>query len=605
VEDFSDLGDTEFTFEAWIRTSDACHNSALFSYAAPPDDPSGGGGCLQNSHRSRSRSLTVAHGRSRSLTVIHQLTRHLTPSHPLILSSTLATSPGTEVEANHLVLANPNQLVLCHDFEYLDMLPDPRGESCYYAFNHTGPSVVSRDGTWRHVAATWTAANDGLVEIYVNGLLLSSARTRKTAPLKKHGIVAIGEEMDCFGACLDKGQGFNGEMDEVRLWRKARSQEEILKYMRSGEGLENHPDLAAYWKMDDPKGVSSSSLSVVKDSSGRGHDLKLSSPPTQSTQSITSRKFSEKLASAGVASFKNNFAMNQNFRGMPEKDITVEFWAKTAAVGIDQADTYSDFLSFASFTDTAGSRELVSIDEAILIQRYTKELHGIKDLGGKVGTDLGRRALVRSCARALVRCPDSLTRATLRYALVLQDIRTAGSISDSINSNRKGMGAGYENWIDYYVGWLDGDWHHVAVTWAAATGQVSLYFDGACQEESSDGPFSLAHSIARSLDRSLTRSLFRSQGKRRIPSGSARTATCVSRTDPARASTRSSPRARRGPRPGPSCWALVRPRSGATSVRSTAIGGSWRKSASGTGSSPRETSRPTCSEARWALRRRA
>ena len=295
--------------------------------------------------------------------------------------------------------------MLCHDFEYLDMLPDPRGESCYYAFNHTGPSVVSRDGTWRHVAATWTAANDGLVEIYVNGLLLSSARTRKTAPIKKHGIIAIGEEMDCFGACLDKGQGFNGEMDEVRLWRKARSQEEILKYMRSGEGLENHPDLAAYWKMDDPKGVSSSSLSVVKDSSGRGHDLKLSSPPTQSTQSITSRKFSEKLASAGVASFKNNFAMNQNFRGMPEKDITVEFWAKTAAVGIDQADTYSDFLSFASFTDTAGSRELVSIDEAILIQRYTKELHGTKDLGGKVGTDLGRRALVRSLARSF----DALT----------------------------------------------------------------------------------------------------------------------------------------------------------------------------------------------------
>ena len=75
MEDFSDLGDTEFTFEAWIRTSDACHNSALFSYAAPPDDPSGGGGCLLNSHRSRSRPLTVIDGRSRSFTVIHN---HLT-----------------------------------------------------------------------------------------------------------------------------------------------------------------------------------------------------------------------------------------------------------------------------------------------------------------------------------------------------------------------------------------------------------------------------------------------------------------------------------------------------------------------------------------------
>jgi cysteine-rich repeat protein len=388
VENFSDLGESEFTFEAWVRTSDSCHNSALFSYAAPPDDPAGG---------------------------------------------------GTELEANHLVLANPNQLVLCHDFEYLDMLPDPRGESCYYAFNHTGPSIVSRDGTWHHVAATWTAANDGLVKIYIDGLLLSSARTRKTNPLQKRGILAIGEEMDCYGACLDKGQGFNGEMDEVRLWRVARSQDDILKYMRSGEGLENHPDLAAYWKMDDPDYALGAG--IVKDSSGRGNDLSLSSPPRSSSQRITSRKFSKKIESAGVATFGNNFAMNQNFRGMPVGDISVEFWARTPAIGISQGDTYSDFVSFASFLKNPGTGELVSIDEAILIQKYSRELQGSKELGNR-------------------------------------DIRTAGSISISVNSNRRGMAGMYENWIDYNVGWLDGDWHHVAVTWSKETGEVTLFFDG-------------------------------------------------------------------------------------------------------------------------------
>jgi hypothetical protein len=126
---------------------------------------------------------------------------------------------------------------------------------------------------------------------------------------------------------------------------------------------------------------------------------------------------------------------------MPEKDFSIEFWARTPAVGIDQADVYSEFLSFAAYTENPGTRELVSIDEAVLIQRYTKELHGSKELGNK-------------------------------------DIITAGSISISINSNRKGMGAGYENWIDYNVGWLDADWHHVSVTWAATTGRVNLYFDG-------------------------------------------------------------------------------------------------------------------------------
>ena len=113
---------------------------------------------------------------------------------------------------------------------------------------------------------------------------MSSARTRKTAPLKKHGVIAIGEEMDCYGACLDKGQGFNGEMDEVRLWKVARSQDDILKYMRSGAGLENHPELAAYWKMDDPNDVSGTGVAI--DSSGKGHDLPLSTRPMSSMQSI-------------------------------------------------------------------------------------------------------------------------------------------------------------------------------------------------------------------------------------------------------------------------------------------------------------------------------
>ncbi len=31
-----------------------------------------------------------------------------------------------------------------------------------------------------------------------------------------------------------------------------RSQEDILKHMRWASGLENHNDLAAYWKFNDP-----------------------------------------------------------------------------------------------------------------------------------------------------------------------------------------------------------------------------------------------------------------------------------------------------------------------------------------------------------------
>lgn len=41
-------------------------------------------------------------------------------------------------------------------------------------------------------------------------------------------------------------------MDEVRIWKVARSQADILKTMRWVEGLEGHGDLVAYWKFNEP-----------------------------------------------------------------------------------------------------------------------------------------------------------------------------------------------------------------------------------------------------------------------------------------------------------------------------------------------------------------
>lgn len=39
---------------------------------------------------------------------------------------------------------------------------------------------------------------------------------------------------------------------QVRLWKTERSQDEILTNMRQATGLENHNDLIAYWKFNDP-----------------------------------------------------------------------------------------------------------------------------------------------------------------------------------------------------------------------------------------------------------------------------------------------------------------------------------------------------------------
>ncbi len=47
---------------------------------------------------------------------------------------------------------------------------DPLKRSCAAAFNHSETArVVERDGRWHHLAVTWTAANDGLTQIYLDG----------------------------------------------------------------------------------------------------------------------------------------------------------------------------------------------------------------------------------------------------------------------------------------------------------------------------------------------------------------------------------------------------------------------------------------------------
>lgn len=389
---FNDLAPDAFTFEAWISTSDFCHRSALFSYALDS----------QSSDES-------------------QRTR----------------------DFNHFVLFDQAALLACHDFEYIDLFPDLFDESCAAKWNHSTslPNYVERDGRWHHVAVSWTAANDGLTKVYWDGLLKVSAATGKTSPIRPGGALMLGAEQDCYGGCTDRGQGFFGAMDEVRLWRVERTQEQILAHMRDMQTLDNHPDLAAYWHFNDPQdnGIYRESL-VARDASGRGNDLPLVTLPSLSTQRIDAG--GGQAFDAGVASFRNNYAANQGLAGMPDRDVSVEFWARTPAYNATRSpDAYAEFLSFSSFSTDDGGRSTVFLDDAILIEKYMTEFSGTS---------------------------------WLDWA----SFSTRGSVSVHINANRDGNGQQYDHWIDFPTNWTDNAWHHVAVTWAWETGEVHLYFDG-------------------------------------------------------------------------------------------------------------------------------
>ena len=293
---------------------------------------------------------------------------------------------------------------------------------------------------------TWTAANNGLTKIYIDGLLRAETPLGKTEPLQPGGALMLGAEQDCYAGCTDQGQGFFGEMDEVRVWRAERSQADILKYMRDGSGaLDNHPDLAAYWKFnfDSPQ---QESTMVAKDYSGRGNDLHLINLPTASKAKISTP--TKQLDDVGALSFSNNYVANQHFQGMPNTDVTIEFWARTPAYNAStaQPDIYTEFVNFAAVSSDHGGKS-VFLDDAILIEKYSNEFSGSS---------------------------------WMNY----QTIHTRGSISVHINANRQGMAMADDHWLDFNlngVGWVDEKWHHVAVSWSQTSGEVSLYFDGQLQ----------------------------------------------------------------------------------------------------------------------------
>ena len=65
--------------------------------------------------------------------------------------------------------------------QYLDLWPDPSGESCMAAYNHsTTVSYVERHGAWHHIAVTWTSAGGGRTRLYQDGLLMAEVRAPLT-----------------------------------------------------------------------------------------------------------------------------------------------------------------------------------------------------------------------------------------------------------------------------------------------------------------------------------------------------------------------------------------------------------------------------------------
>jgi Concanavalin A-like lectin/glucanases superfamily/Secretion system C-terminal sorting domain/The GLUG motif len=112
-------------------------------------------------------------------------------------------------------------------------------------------SVTTGDltGTWHHVAATF----DGTTRnIYLDGVLAGQDNPGSSFNTSDNSNFAI-------GTTNNYSEFFDGDMDEVRIWNVARTQEELQTSMHTTlAGTET--GLVAYWKFDETTGYTANEL---------------------------------------------------------------------------------------------------------------------------------------------------------------------------------------------------------------------------------------------------------------------------------------------------------------------------------------------------------
>jgi len=135
-----------------------------------------------------------------------------------------------------------------------------------YKLNSSNPLTAGR---WYHIAGVYDGQT---MKIYVDGVL--DASQNQTGNITTNTTFQIGQNYNV-------ARTFNGEMDEVSIWKAGLSQATIRNYMCKSVSTThpNYSSLEAYWKMDQTTGTS------LTDHSGNSHTGSLINSPTRQTSS--------------------------------------------------------------------------------------------------------------------------------------------------------------------------------------------------------------------------------------------------------------------------------------------------------------------------------
>ena len=179
-------------------------------------------------------------------------------------------------------------------------------------------AVAVNDDRWHAVVVTWQQ-RDGSLAVYKDGTLVFTGVLPSRQPIQPGGVLVLGQDQDAVGRGFDPEQGFEGLLDQVRIYRRALAVEEVQRIYRSESGL------VGLWQFDEASG------NVALDRSGSGNDAHL-----------RGADWTKGLAGAGLGFDKNrDFAMVRPVRHFPSTALSALFWVKTT-------DSNDGIISYAS-----------------------------------------------------------------------------------------------------------------------------------------------------------------------------------------------------------------------------------------------------------------
>ncbi|ANZ13604.1 LamG domain-containing protein [Streptomyces noursei] len=211
-----------------------------------------------------------------------------------------------------------------------------RGLAAHWRFEENTGNTAA-DATGSHQArlrgARWTRNPDprgSALRLYRNGVSVACD------PFAAADVADFGDTQLSLGARRKDGaagQAFHGVLEEVRIWRTARTQEQLLDNLFTRLKGEKE-DLIAYWSFD--RASTDDTAGLVRDEGLRGNDLRLGEGSARPTPVLSTAPVSSDTAQVRSALAAMRTPFHESISGAPAvaEYADMQYTAKGEAFGV-------------------------------------------------------------------------------------------------------------------------------------------------------------------------------------------------------------------------------------------------------------------------------